>query len=207
MLSSKNPITANLSRLGEHRRSNASLHQSTLFPLSSAHLVSTSLRGNASLRSATLSFRFGGVNYAKGRTLPFFRALELLTGRKGVAVLSRRAVPARKVIKGGLVGCRVTLRRSALVSFLETLGLALPRRERFAPPRWTARVRASPDNAGRSTRSLRSFRFSELITLPPFERGLGVHPDVQTIQLSVQPASRSREEAYFLLRTAKLPVL
>ena len=160
------------------------------------------------MRSATLSFRFGSVNYAKGRVLPFFIALELLTGRKGIAILSKRAVPARKIRKGGLVGCRVTLRRSALTRFLDTLGLSLPRIERFAPPRWTARLRsATTMREERLTSALRSFRFSELVAFPPFERGLGIHPDVQTLQLSVQACTRSREERYFILRTAKLPVL
>ena len=162
-----------INRLSEHRRYNATLHQVALFPRPSAHRVAAIQGGSSAFRSATLSFRFGAVNYAKGRVLPFFRALELITGQKGVAILSRRAVPARKVRKGGLVGCRVTLRRRALVSVLETLGLSLPQMERFSP----------------------------------LERGLGLHPDVQTVHLSVRSQRRFREDAYFLLRTAKLPVL
>lgn len=124
-----------LSQLSEHRRVNTTIHQATLFPLSSAHRLSAATNGGSPFRSATLSFRFGSVNYAKGRVLPFFRAIELLTGQKAVATLSSRAVPSRKIRKGGLVGCRVTLRRRALRGFLETLGLSLPRIERFTPPR------------------------------------------------------------------------
>ena len=124
-----------LGRLAEHLRVNTALHQATLFPLPSAHRVSALTNGGSPLRSATLSFRFGSVNYAKGRVLPFFRALELLSGQKGIATLSRRAVPARKIRKGGLVGCRVTLRRHALNNFLETLGISVPRIERLTPPR------------------------------------------------------------------------
>jgi len=201
-------VTHQTNRLSEHRRYNASLHQVSLFPRTSAHRVAAAQEANSAFKSATLSFRFGSINYAKGRVLPFFMALELIAGQKGVAILSRRAVPARKVRKGGLVGCRVTLRRRALVSVLEILGLALPQMERFAPPRWTARLRTGVMNSlERSSRSLRAFRFSELVAVPPFERGLGLHPDVQTVYLSVRPQRRFREDAYFLLRTAKLPIL
>jgi hypothetical protein len=200
--------TYQINRLSEHRRYNATLHQVALFPRPSAHRVAAIQGTSSAFRSATLSFRFGAVNYAKGRVLPFFRALELITGQKGVAILSRRAVPARKVRKGGLVGCRVTLRRRALVSVLETLGLSLPQMERFSPPRWTARLRTGVANPlERSSRSIRAFRFGELVAIPPLERGLGLHPDVQTVHLSVRPQRRFREDAYFLLRTAKLPVL
>jgi len=208
MINDKSVPNSCLGRLAEHLRVNTSLHQTTLFPLPSAHRVSALTHGGSPLRSATLSFRFGSVNYAKGRVLPFFRALELLTGQKGVATLSRRAVPARKVIKGGLVGCRVTLRRRALNNFLETLGISFPRRERLTPPRWTARFRSAiPLSKGQAVASLSSFRFNELVALPPLERGLGLHPDVQTRYLSVHARTRSYEERYFALRTAKLPVL
>ena len=200
--------TYQINRLSEHRRYNATLHQVALFPRPSAHRVAAIQGASSAFRSATLSFRFGAVNYAKGRVLPFFRALELITGQKGVAILSRRAVAARKVRKGGLVGCRVTLRRRALVSVLETLGLSLPQMERFSPPRWTARLRTGVANPlERSSRSILAFRFGELVAIPPLERGLGLHPDVQTVHLSVRPQRRFREDAYFLLRTAKLPVL
>ena len=197
-----------LGRLAEHLRTNTAIHQATLFPLSSAHRVAALTHGGSPLRSATLSFRFGSVNYAKGRVLPFFIAIELLTGQKGVATLSRRAVPARKVRKGGLVGCRVTLRRRALNNFLETLGVSFPRIERLTPPRWTARFRSAiPLGKGQMVASLSSFRFNELVAFPPLERGLGLHPDVHTRYLSVHARTRAYEELYFALRTAKLPVL
>ena len=197
-----------LGRLAEHLRTNTAIHQATLFPLSSAHRGAALTHGGSPLRSATLSFRFGSVNYAKGRVLPFFIAIELLTGQKGVATLSRRAVPARKVRKGGLVGCRVTLRRRALNNFLETLGVSFPRIERLTPPRWTARFRSAiPLGKGQMVASLSSVRFNELVAFPPLERGLGLHPDVQTRYLSVHARTRAYEELYFALRTAKLPVL
>ena len=208
MKSANDTLNPCLGRLAEHLRVNTSVHHATLFPLSSPHRVSALTNGGSPIRSATLSFRFGSVNYAKGRVLPFFIALELLTGQKGIATLSRRAVPARKVIKGGLVGCRVTLRRHALNNFLETLGISLPRRERLTPPRWTARFRSAiPSSKVQITASLSSFRFNELVALPPLERGLGLHPDVQTRYLSVHARARAYEETYFALRTAKLPVL
>jgi large subunit ribosomal protein L5 len=116
-----------LVRLSEHFKSVAPLHQATLFP------YTNSLR-RPSFTKATVAFSFRSIDFQKKRALPFFIAIELLTQQKCVASLARRNVLAWKVRKGRLVGCRVTLRRGSLFAFLDTLQLALPRREKLAPP-------------------------------------------------------------------------
>ena len=127
--------------LAEHFTHTTPLHQTTLFPYATSHL-------RPSLTQANLSFRFpvgsstrshgvqssGGAGpFSKKRALPFFLALELLTQQKGIAALAPRDLPVRKVRKGSLVGCSVTLRRRSLVSCLTRLTLSLPRREKLTP--------------------------------------------------------------------------
>jgi large subunit ribosomal protein L5 len=119
--------TAPLVAVSEHLSSVAPLHQTTLFPY-----VNTFRR--PSVTKATVAFSFRSIDFQKKRALPFFIAIELLTQQKCVASLARRNVLAWKIRKGRLVGCRVTLRRAGLFAFLDTLQLALPRREKLAPP-------------------------------------------------------------------------
>jgi len=128
----------------------------------------------------------------------------------------------------------VTLRRASLFAFLDTLQTALPRREKLAPPswlRWRERILRSTierrfnerqrisENRPWALSALRnqlkhsqsstgtSFSFGELVLLYPIEMGLGLHPDVRRRRLTVSVSSRPREERYFLLRSAKLPIV
>jgi ribosomal protein L5 len=111
-----------ISRAREQKNNVTPLHQVTLFPYANTHR-------RPSLEKATRSFRFRSIEFAKKRSLPFFLAVELLTQQKGIASLSQRNVLKRKIRKGRIVGCRVTLRRASLRSFLDSLGRTLPRRE------------------------------------------------------------------------------
>lgn len=123
--SSSSPVSRTqfpISRAREHKNNVTPLHQVTLFPYANTHR-------RPSLEKATRSFRFRSIEFAKKRSLPFFLAVELLTQQKGVASLSQRNVLKRKIRKGRRVGCRVTLRRTSLRSFLDSLGRSLPRRE------------------------------------------------------------------------------
>jgi hypothetical protein len=47
----------------------------------------------------------------------------------------------------------------------------------------------------------------ELVLLYPIERGFGLHPDLQRLHLAVTITGAPREERYFLLRSAYLPLL
>ena len=78
-----NQNTVPLDRIFEHSRATLSLHQATLFPY-------TTPFSQSKAASATLSFRFRSVLFDKKRSLPFFLALELLTGQKAIAVLAHR---------------------------------------------------------------------------------------------------------------------
>jgi hypothetical protein len=215
-----------LIRVKENFENTTSLHQVTKFPY-------TGPQRKAHFNGATLSFRFRSINFDKKRALPFFLALELLTQQKAVATLARRHLLAWKVRKGSLVGCRVTLRNQALLAFLDTLELSVPRIESLIPPSITARRqrRLEQDNthknilanrksqgrrlaansielSARSTRRLsaEAFTFGELTLFAPFERGLGLHNDVQRFHFSLNVSSRPFEERLFLFRSVKLPV-
>lgn len=190
----KETYIKNSSRRKEHLQRTTPLHQRTRFPYATP-------QRRPRLTEGVLSFRFRSIAFQKKRSLPFFLALELLTHQKCIATLSSRNVLSRRIRKGRLVGCRVTLRQASLTSFLDTLSLALPRREKFLS---TSHFKGKK-NYLKTKEDGVARRFSELVLFYPFERGLGLHEDVQTLQFRLRVSSLTLEERYFLLRTAKLP--
>jgi hypothetical protein len=205
-------------RFQEHQRYAVGLYQTGLFPRPTNN-------EQAQLTSATVSFRFRAVEFNKKRVLPFFIALELLTNQKSVASLSKRNVLSWKIRKGRLVGCKVTLRGAALSYFLDTLSLSLPRREKFQPANRTKDIKKlyslishSTVSSSKSTQAMPIKQFttktnsfgltlSELVLFYPVEVGLGLHQDVQRVQVRFIFSTLSVEERFFLLRTAQVPII
>jgi hypothetical protein len=102
----------------------------------------------------------------------------------------------------------VTLRREGLYDFIDTLRLTIPRREKFYPTRnflqkRTKKVAASP----RKFEPTYSISLGELVLFYPIELGLGLHPDVQRVEVRFIFSCLSLEEQFFLLRYFKIPVL
>lgn len=206
-------------RFKEHQRYSVELYQTGLFPRPTT-------KEQAHLTSATVSFRFRAVEFNKKRVLPFFIALELLTNQKSVASLSKRNVLSWKIRKGRLVGCKVTLRGTGLSYFLDTLSLSLPRREKFQPANRTKELKKvysllSSNQGANSTKptgfgstkplatKTNSFglTLSELVLFYPVEVGLGLHQDVQRVQVRFLFSTLSVEERFFLLRSVQVPVI
>jgi hypothetical protein len=211
----------------EHFVSTRKLQQISLFPRPNFHI-------NAEVESLTLFIQFRSINFEKKRALAFFLAVELLTSQKSVAVLSSRPVISIKIRKGILVGCRVTLRKDNFFDFIDLLGRTIPRRESFKVPntltRFRSRIIAETTNdavqksliqIGRrksesqrrfSSSSIRhrageNFVIAELPLFPPFEIGLGLHPDISFVNLSFNFTVRTVEERAFILRSIKIPAV
>lgn len=178
-----------LLRFAEHERYNRRLHEITLFPYANVSQSSGMYR-------AVLNFSFRGIEFSKKRVLPFFLALELLTNQKCVVTQSSRNVLTWKLRKGMMVGCKVTLRGNSLHDFLDSLQLVLPRMEKLQVVRLASRG---------LTNSL-SLRLSELVLFYPVELGLGLHSDVQRVEVNLLFRAISREEKLFLLTSSKIPV-
>lgn len=204
-------------RYEEHDRYSTSLYQTGLFPYTNNNQRNT-------VSAAVISFRFRSVEFNKKRVLPFFIALELLTNHKCVASLSKRNVLSWKIRKGRLVGCKVTLRGKSLYDFLDTLAITLPRREKFQPASRTKEIKKlySQISSANSSGVAKSFvttkpsstknasfglTLSELVLFYPIEVGLGLHPDVQRVQVRFVFSTQSIEERFFLLRSAQIPVV
>ena len=193
-----------ISILSEQKKYNNSLYQRNLFPY-----INRNFKGQ--LYRRTVSFRFRSIEFNKKRALPFFLSIELLTNRKSIASLSTRNIQPWKIRKGRLVGCKVVLRKQALFSFLETLSLAFPRREKYQPRRWTKKIfdtihiqqKVLKKNISINT----SFSLGELVLFHPIELGLGLHPDVQRIEIKFIFNTYTIEERFFLLRTAYIPII
>jgi hypothetical protein len=203
----------------EHFASTLKLQQVSLFPHPNFHK-------SVDVKSVTLFIQFRSINFEKKRALPFFLAIELRTSQKSVAVLANRPVISIKIRKGILVGCRVTLRKTNFFEFIDLLYRTIPRRESFKIANTLTRFRSlisieagnnsiqeSLLKSGRikseNQRRLTTFSarrttgensvISELPLFPPFERGLGLHPDISSMNLSFTFTARTVEERAFLL--------
>jgi ribosomal protein L5 len=75
----------NLDRFGEDEKYNQKLYTVTLFPYST-------FLAKGSVSRVILNFSFRDIDFNKKRTLPFFFAMELLTGQKAVATLSSKNI-------------------------------------------------------------------------------------------------------------------
>lgn len=107
-----------------------------------------------------------------------------------------------------LVGCKVTLRKQALNDFIDRLALTFPRREKFQPStNYLRKTTKKVLNNSRKYTPTYSMTLGELILFYPFELGLGLHADVQLLELKFNFNCLSIEEHYFLLRYFKIPVL
>jgi large subunit ribosomal protein L5 len=177
-----------LLRHGEHERYNRRLQEMTLFPHANVSM-------SGGMYRIVLNFSFRGIDFSKKRVLPFFLALELLTNQKCVVTQSSRNVLSWKLRKGMMVGCKVTLRGNASHDFLDSLQLALPRMEKLQVVR-----------LGRTLSNSLSMRLAELVLFYPIELGLGLHSDVQRVEVNFLFRSLAREEKLFLLTSSKIPV-
>ena len=179
----------------EQFKYNYTLYQTSIFPYQHTHRVST-------VERRVLSFRFRPIEFNKKRSLLFFLALELITSKKAVAVLSTKKLQAWKIRKGRLVACKVTLRKEALFQLIDTFTLSFLRREKLAP--FSIKILKKP-----ATRTLyqapTEFRFGELVLIYPLEISMGLHPDLQFMHRSTVFNTLSNEERVFLLRALQFP--
>ncbi len=105
------------------------------------------------------------------------------------------------------MGCKVTLRKEGLSDFIDTLNLTLPRREKFQPTRnflmkMSKKIRTNPVKVDFAY----SISLGELVLFYPIELGLGLHPDVQRVEVKFIFVNPSIEEQYFFLRYYKVPI-
>lgn len=181
----------NLDRFGEDEKYNQKLYTVTLFPYST-------FLAKGSVSRVILNFSFRDIDFNKKRTLPFFFAMELLTGQKAVATLSSKNILLWKLRKGMLVGCKVTLRRKNLNEFFDSLALAIPRMEKFKA--------ISTKTLKKSETSLVSLRLAEIVFFFQLELGLGVNSDVKWLDIHFLFNVLTIEEKVFLLRGKRIPV-
>lgn len=122
------------------------------------------------------------------------------------------------------MGCKVTLRREGLDDFMDLLSLTTPRREKLQAPRdiidkffkksYFKKIVGSLGSLG-DNKSLKEFKtyssfaftLGELVLFYPIELGLGLHADVQRVQVNFRFSTPSIEERFFLRRYNKVPVL
>lgn len=97
----------------------------------------------------------------------------------------------------------MTLRRNSLHSFIDTLILATPRREKLA--KVPSKQYKKRDYRGIHEYPPSEFRFGELVLFHPIEIGIGLHQDLRNLHVSFVSNTSSSEERAFHLRSFHFP--
>jgi len=149
------------------------------------------------LKTIVLNFSFKDILFNEKKVIPFFLALELITGQKASVSVAKKPVIVLKVNKGTLTGCKVTLHRKKLYQFLDYLLLALPKSENFKGI-FLSKIKNSNKNT--FVMNLRNlFIFYQLEA--------EVDSSVQILQMIFTFNSKNNEEKAFLLSSLKFPIL
>lgn len=149
------------------------------------------------LNKIVLNFSFKDIGFNEKKVIPFFLALELITGQKGAVTVAKKPILVLKIQKGMLTGCKVTLRKKQLFKFLDHLMLSLPRSEKFKG--------IFLDKIKKSNTNTFSMNLYDLFIFYQLESELD--PNVQQLQLSFVFNTKIIEEKVFLLSSYKLPIL
>ena len=149
------------------------------------------------LNKIVLNFSFKDIAFNEKKVIPFFLALELITGQKSAVTVAKKPVLVLKVHKGTLTGCKVTLRKKQLFKFLDHLALALPRSEKFKG--------IFLDKIKKSNSNTFSINLYDLFIFYQLESELD--PNVQQLQIVFVFNTKLIEEKVFLLSSYKLPIL
>jgi ribosomal protein L5 len=181
----------NIDRFGEDLRYNQNLYAVTLFP-------NGTFLAKSSISRVILNFSFRDIDFNKKRVLPFFFAMELLTGQKCVVTSSSKNILFWKIRKGVMVGCKVTLRRKNLNNFFETLSLGLPRMEKFKG--------ISILTLRKSEKAMLSLKLTEIVFFFQMELGLGINTDVKSLEIQFLFNILTLEEKIFLIMSKRLPI-
>lgn len=120
----KSAFTYNFLRIFEDSNLNYNLDLNTKFN----HVHPLILKNCVKI---SLNFGFKEIKFEKKQMVIYFFLLELLSNQKCILTTSRKNVILLKIKKGSVTGCKVTLRKENLASFIDTLILGLPRSEIF----------------------------------------------------------------------------
>jgi len=193
----KKQKTALLCPTIEHLKYNQALHQITIFPISTINKITK-------IKYMVLSFRFKTVIFNKKKTLPFFLAIELLTHQKCVASLANKNIQSWKIRKGILIGCKVTLRKTNLYNFINTLYFTCSRIENFKP--YTNFIDKlylkSKKQQPAFIFTLKELNFFEVIDLC-----LGLQPTIKQLIVHYIFSSFYKEDCFFILRYSKILII
>ena len=149
------------------------------------------------IKKIVLNFSFNAINFNKKKAIPFFMALELITGQKAKITRAKKPAMALKIRKGSMVGCSITLQNINLYQFYEYLILALSRSENFQG----FEVNHFIHKANNSV----SFTLEDLFTFYQIETDLD--PAIKYLDITILFNTLSWEEKIFLMSSYKFPIL
>lgn len=148
------------------------------------------------IKKIVLNFSFNTIQFNKKKAIPFFMALELISGQKCKITHSKKMAMALKIRKGSMVGCSVTLQNNNLFKFYEYLLLALSRSENFI-----GFTKKSFNNKNNNTFS---FSLEDLFNFYQIETNLQSY--IKSLDITLVFNTKSKEEKIFLVSAYKLPI-
>lgn len=149
----------------------------------------------SNIKKIILNFSFKQIDFNKKKIIPFFMALELITGQKAFLTRSKKLTMGLKIRKGDIVGCKVTLQHKQLYQFYDYLMLALNRSENFKP---------FDINQLQKKRHTFSFHLKDLFNFYQVE--LDLNPIIEEIDITILYNTNNKEEKIFLTSAYKLPI-
>jgi len=150
----------------------------------------------AKLNKIILTFSFKDINFNEDKVIPFFFALELISGQKSTITLAKKPSVSLQVRKGMLSGCKVTLRKKNLFRFLDYLNLTLPRLENFNLIK-IKDIKKNKKNAF-------NLMLTDLFSFYQLEAELD--PNIKLLQIIFIFNTKNYEQKLFLLSSYQLPI-
>jgi len=123
-------------------------------------------------------------------------ALELITGQKATYVYAKKSISSFQLRKGMIIGCRVTLRKDRMYSFLDNLvTTVLPRLRDFH-----GLSSKSFDGAGNY-----SFGLKDCLVFPEIEAHYDLFDQTYGMDIHIVTSAKTNKEAQILLSSLQFP--
>lgn len=152
---------------------------------------------NPKIVKIILTFSFKDISFQEKKAVPFFLALELLTGQKASVTKSKSSVVGLQIKENTLTGCKVTLRKKSLYRFLNSLKLALLRSDNFKGITLNSIKKSDTNSFLMNLRDL--FMFYQLEA--------ELDQNLMVLQINWVFNTTSFEKKAFLLSLFKIPVI
>jgi len=159
-------------------------------------LLYTNAKELAKIRKINLNFGYDNKNFNLKSAAFAMLALELITKQEGKLTCLKNTKPVIKIRKGYPVGCKITLKKTAVYEFFfKLLVSSLPKLKNF----YGIMVKT------RQTKTL-SFKLMSAFIFDELEKQHNIFKNLPTLDVTFVTNTRNPKELYFLIMSHKLPL-